>query len=596
MKKHVVLRVIFGIYIALGLVFIVHGSVRVAGATFIRGTADSETQLEMRVVKNRWQWDPGVIVVPHGALVTLQIENEDDFDHGFAISELGVDRRLPGGQVTTVQFLADQEGEFEYFCSVYCGPGHFDQKGILVVTRGDVNQVLASYQGGVVGDLPVRSVADAVGRLPYVVTDDGVKEFQLTAEHIMWDYGNGEILESWAYNGQLPGPEIRVTEGDTVRIVFTNNLPVPTTVHWHGVDLPNAMDGVPGYTQDAVLPGDTFVYEFDAHPAGTRFYHTHGSHHGDEAQQMDMGLAGPFVIEPRDFDRPDVDYTMVLTERIRDGIYPINGAVYPDTDFITVREGDRVRIRMINAGSSTFHPMHLHGHQFKVVATDGNPVPEAAQLTRNTLPLLPGESYDIEFIADNPGVWLLHCHELQHAGGGMITAVVYEDAIGGDFTLTDHTGSSVTRGDFDDLYTLVAFGYTNCPDVCGMTLSDMAQAMRELGLDSDRVHGLFVSIDPERDTPAALASYVTMFSDQITGLTGTPEQIAEIAAAYNVKYDAVFRDDGDYSMDHSTNIYLMGPGGRYIAHFSYTSGVERIAAAIQRDLASVRLRDAVAAR
>lgn len=439
MKKHIVLRSLFGAFIVLGLIFIANGTMQVAATTF--ASADTKYELEIRVLKNRWRWDPNVIVVPYGTLVRLTIENEDDFDHGIAIREFGLDRRLPAGRTTTAQFVADQEGEFEFFCSVYCGTGHFDQKGTLVVTHDDVDEVAARYgTGRGTEGLPVRSRADAIPRLPYTVDENGVKVFELTAEHVMWDYGNDTIIESWGYNGQLPGPEIRVTEGDVVRVNFTNKLPVATTVHWHGVDVPYLMDGVPGYTQDAVQPGEKFVYEFTAYPAGTRFYHTHGSHHGDEAVQMDMGLAGAFVIEPHGFNHPDIDYTMVLTERIRDGAYPINGAVYPDTEFLVVEEGQRVRIRMINAGSSTFHPMHLHGHQFRVVATDGNPVPEAAQLTRNTLPLLPGESYDIEFIANNPGVWLLHCHELQHAGGGMITAVVYDRIVGGEFSAVDHTG------------------------------------------------------------------------------------------------------------------------------------------------------------
>lgn len=596
MKKHIVLRSLFGLYIVLGLVFIGHGSAQVLSSRFARLEGDSELSLEMRVVKNRWQWDPGVIVVPQGALVTLDIENEDDFDHGFAIRELGLDRRLPGKQTTTVQFVADREGEFEYFCSVYCGPGHFDQKGLLVVTRDDVEAVRASYGAIARADLPQRSTADAIKRLPYTLTEEGVKVFELTAEHIMWDYGNGEIIESWGYNGQLPGPEIRVTEGDTVRINFTNNLPVPTTVHWHGLDVPNAMDGVPGYTQDPVLPGETFVYEFDAHPAGTRMYHTHGSHHGDEAQQMDMGLAGPFVVEPRDFDAPDVDYTMVLTERIRDGVYPINGAIYPETEFITVREGDRVRIRFINAGSSTFHPMHLHGHQFRVVATDGNPVPEAAQWIRNVQPLLPGEIYDVEFIADNPGVWLLHCHELQHAGGGMITAVVYEDSIGSGFELENHRGERVTDQDFRNLYKLVTFGYTNCPDICALTMADIAAAIRLLGDDADQVQGLFVTIDPDRDTAEVIAPYVEAFSDRITGLTGTPEEIARVAGAYGARYEPVEQSGGSYSMDHSTTIFLMGPAGEFVAQFTHNSGPERIAAAIRNDLASRRLKEAIATR
>ena len=583
MKKHVVFRSIFYLYIVLGLLFIGRGSVEVLAATVFLPDAEEHVAHEIRVVPHRWMWEPDVLVVPLGSLVELSIRNDDGVDHGFAIREFGVDRRLPHGSVTDVRFVADREGEFSYFCSVYCGMGHFDQKGRIVVTSEDPAVVLARYERET-ADLPVRSAAERVDRLPYTVAADGAKVFDLTAEPVLWDYGNGVVIESWGYNGQLPGPEFRVTEGDLVRINFTNYLPVATTVHWHGVDVPSNMDGVPGYSQPAVQPGETFVYEFRAHPAGTRFYHTHGSHHGDEALQMDMGLAGAFVIEPRDFDRPDIDYTMVLTERIRDGAFPINGAVYPDTEFITVREGDRVRVRMINAGSSTFHPMHLHGHQFKVVAVDGNPVPPAAQLTRNTLPLLPGETYDIEFIAENPGVWLFHCHELQHAGGGMITAIIYEGAIGAGFALTDHTGREVTEESFEGSYSLVSFGYTFCPDVCPASLAVIATAIDELEDEVETV-GLFVTIDPARDTVETLAPSVRQFGPRIVGLTGADERIAAAASAFNVRYEAVGRSDGGYSMDHSTTIYLMGPSGEFIAQFSHDASPARIAATIRRHAA-----------
>ncbi|TVR31096.1 MAG: hypothetical protein EA404_10745 [Spirochaetaceae bacterium] len=429
-QKHVVLRALFGLYVVAGFAFVLTGTVQVVSAALPQ-SADQELELDVDIIKNRWQWDPDHITVGEGTLVRLNITNDDDYDHGFAVSEFGVDQRLPANSTTTVEFVASRAGDFTFFCSVYCGAGHFGQRGTLTVLSDDSDRV--AYEDGITAesDLPIRSHKDSVERLGYTIAEDGVKEFELSADHIMWDYGDGHVIESWGYNGQLPGPEIRVTEGDTVRISFTNKLPVATTVHWHGIDLVNPMDGVPGYTQDPIEPGETFVYEFVAYPAGTRFYHTHGSHHGDEAQQMDMGLAGAFVVEPRDYQAPDVEKTWVLTERIRDGIFPINGAVYPETDPIRVVEGDRVRVRMINAGSATFHPMHLHGHQFKVISVDGNPVPEAAQLTRNTLPILPGETYDVEFIADNPGLWLFHCHELNHAAGGMISAVIYDDYIGG---------------------------------------------------------------------------------------------------------------------------------------------------------------------
>lgn len=290
---------------------------------------------------------------------------------------------------------------------------------------------------------PLRNPENSVTPLNPTIKD-GVKEFQLTAEPIRWEYSKGKNISAWGYNGQIPGPEIRVVEGDKVKIIFTNNLPKATTIHWHGIDVPFEQDGVPGVTQKAVLPGETFVYEFIANPAGTHMYHTHGSEAmADEAEQLDMGLAGSFIIEPRNYvNKPDKEYTVILDEwntakmdRVSGDMsamnmdydtFTINGRSFPDTTPLKVKKGERVRIRVINAGTSTIHPMHLHGHQFKIVATDGNPVPESAQLTRNTLPIHPGETYDIEFIANNPGTWLFHCHELHHADGGMIVPVVYE--------------------------------------------------------------------------------------------------------------------------------------------------------------------------
>ncbi len=292
-----------------------------------------------------------------------------------------------------------------------------------------------------------KSPAD---RVPLTYTEEnGVKKFILTIEAINWEYVKGKTVVAWGYNGQIPGPEIRVTEGDKVKFVFTNKLPKATTVHWHGIDVPNNQDGVPGVTQEAIKPGETYTYEFVAKPAGTRFYHTHGgAAMMDEAEQLDMGLSGAFIIEPKNYavSKPDREYTLILDEWDTAGmsnmmgngnkmramasmaynVFTMNGRAFPDSEPLKVKKGERVRIRMINGGTSTIHPMHLHGHQFKVVAVDGNPVPLAAQLTRNTQPIHPGETYDIEFIADNPGTWLFHCHELHHADGGMITSVVYE--------------------------------------------------------------------------------------------------------------------------------------------------------------------------
>ncbi|MBI3685067.1 multicopper oxidase domain-containing protein [Candidatus Azambacteria bacterium] len=297
--------------------------------------------------------------------------------------------------------------------------------------------------------LPLRTPADRIAKLPFEIKE-GVKEFRLVAEEFRWEYAKGKYVHAWGYNGQIPGPEIRVTEGDRVRVILENRLPDATAMHWHGIDVPYAQDGVPGFSQTATQPGETRVYEFEARPAGTHFYHTHGSSHGTEAMQLDMGLSGAFIIEPKNFMRPDKEVTLVLDEwavgaggmnmaamaahdsmggghaMMDYNVFTINGRSFPDSEPIMVNKGERVRLRLINAGTSTIHPMHLHGHQFKIVATDGNAVPQAAQLTKNTIALNPGETYDIEFTAENPGVWVFHCHELHHAGAGMIVPVIYE--------------------------------------------------------------------------------------------------------------------------------------------------------------------------
>lgn len=351
------------------------------------------------------------------------------------------------------EITLEEEGVYDFFCRphhtgghvgrIVVGDGKFDEPESDGEIPGSAAENFPSVDRivkyGMVGEdtpelaaedsdeVPVRSHEDAIASLPYEVDSDGVKVFEMSVEEVMWDYGDGDPVRSWGYEGQLPGPEIRVTEGDEVRIEVTNRLPVATSVHWHGVDLVNKADGVPGYTQDPIAPGETFTYEFTAYPTGTRFYHSHGENHATEAEQVDRGLAGPFIVEPQNYQAPDVEHTIVLSERVSQGHFPINGRIYPETEPIAVREGDRVRIRMINAGSATFHPMHLHGHQFQVTASDGNPIPEGAQLTKNVQTVMPGETWDIEFDADNPGVWLLHCHELSHVAGGMATAVIYED-------------------------------------------------------------------------------------------------------------------------------------------------------------------------
>ena len=275
-----------------------------------------------------------------------------------------------------------------------------------------------------------------------------LREFHLTAQEARWEVQPGTTIDGWTYNGQVPGPELRVREGDRVRVTLTNRLPVPTTIHWHGVELDNAMDGVPGLTQDAVAPGGEFTYEFVATPAGTRWYHSHQ----DPADQLELGLYGALIIEPREpapvhYDR---EYTYLLDElaldftpqvarglvpypgQRRGGVLPydlflLNGKAGAAVPPLELARGDRVLIRLINAGNLV-HSMHLHGHTMRVVATDGNPVPREGQWRKDTVTLGPGERVDLEVVGEHPGIWMFHCHMPNHSANGMMALVVYADA------------------------------------------------------------------------------------------------------------------------------------------------------------------------
>lgn len=287
---------------------------------------------------------------------------------------------------------------------------------------------------------------DAQGNQPLVPTVvDGVKEYQLTTSVIKWSILPDVQVTAFAYNEQVPGPLLRLTAGDPARINVTNNLPEPTSVHWHGLVIPNEMDGAAGVTQPAIEPGETFAYEFTVpNTPGTYFYHTHFA--GDKQQAI--GLYGTLLIDSA--DQPelqyDQEYTVTMGEwLVKDGeTYPamdldgmlpnyftINGKSYPETDTIQMKVGETALIRFIGTGQF-IHPMHIHGGPFKIVGTDGNPVPEAAQLTKDTVLVGPGERYDVLWTALEPGTWLIHCHINHHItndgaevdGAGGLTMVI----------------------------------------------------------------------------------------------------------------------------------------------------------------------------
>ncbi|WP_019009396.1 DUF4396 domain-containing protein [Deinococcus aquatilis] len=297
---------------------------------------------------------------------------------------------------------------------------------------------------------------------------DGVKVFQLDTSVIQWNILPDKQVAAYAINRQVPGPRLEINQGDQVQFIVKNNLPEATTLHWHGLILPNEMDGVPGLEQRPIPPGGTFTYAFTAVQVGTYFYHSHQ----DSDRQQGLGEYGALIIRPTTEpanlerirtltvpgdrataaesvaqDRTSLEYTLQLQEWLnRDGLtYPamimegglpnyftINGKAYPSTDTLQMRVGQTVKLRFIGSNNNFVHPMHVHGGPFEVVARDGETLPTSGRFLADTVNVGPGQRYDVVWTARQPGKWLIHCHIPHHTknnnveqeGGGGLMMVI----------------------------------------------------------------------------------------------------------------------------------------------------------------------------
>jgi manganese oxidase len=279
-----------------------------------------------------------------------------------------------------------------------------------------------------------KGAASASGRvvtpngttLPYKMKN-GVKVMRLVAQVVQNEFAPGLAAECWGYNGSTPGPTIELVEGDRVRFYVKNELPEATTVHWHGVILESGMDGVAGLTQRAIAPGETYRYEFTVKYPGTFMYHPHF----DEMTQMALGMNGMFIVHPKRMTSENTverDYAIMLHEwQILPGmkrpnplammdfnVLTMNSKVFPATAPLVAQKGERVRIRLGNLSPMDHHPIHLHGYNFRITATDGGPVPRSAQQPETTVLVPVGATRDIEFVAENVGDWAMHCHMTHH--------------------------------------------------------------------------------------------------------------------------------------------------------------------------------------
>ncbi len=276
--------------------------------------------------------------------------------------------------------------------------------------------------------------------------ENGVKVFDFESSVIEWHILPNKSVTAYAINRQVPGPRLEFSEGDHVRINYTNHLPDSTTMHWHGLEVPNAMDGPANITQRPIAPGERFVYDFVARQSGAYFYHSHDR----PDRQQAFGLYGALIIRPRDraSEPPaDLEYVVQLQEWLnRDGLtYPamimegalpnyftINGKAYPATDTLRMRVGQTAKFRFIGTNNNFIHPMHMHGGPFRVVARDGVPLAPAARFDADVINVGPGQRYDVVWLAREPGKWILHCHIPHHTlnnnvetnGAGGLTLLV----------------------------------------------------------------------------------------------------------------------------------------------------------------------------
>ena len=393
---------------------------------------------------------PPMIHASAGEPLTFEVTNEGTAPHTFAIDtgeEVEATAEIPPADSATLEISALEAGTYETFCTI---AGHkeagmvgslmlqqgavasADTTGSTGVTGGTVSteEMLDGHEAGVAA-FPAET--EEQGNQPVEPrNENGAKVFDLTATEVRWETSPGVFVDAMAYNGTVPGPEIRVNRGDHVLIVVHNDMSQPTIMHFHGLTVPNDMDGVPFITQDPIAPGGFFTYEFDVvDPPGMYVYHSHFN----STEQVGKGLYGAFYVQPPGDDwgslyegKVDVEHTLFLGDGPTG--FVLNGKEFPATQPIVAELGDSVLIHLANDGSQ-IHPMHLHGYHFQVIAEDGFVLSRSNRYWADTLMIAPGQRFDVLVDARYPGIWAFHCHILPHVEGphgmyGMVTALVVQ--------------------------------------------------------------------------------------------------------------------------------------------------------------------------
>ena len=377
-------------------------------------------------------FEPAMVHVASAGRYTVRLVNDGGVQHDLTFAD-GTKIEAAAHSTALGEVVIPASG-VGFICSV---PGHADggMRGEVMVTdepaasAAPSTPLTAEQMRDADAARTAQFPAETEGRgnqlLEPTVRPDGTKEWELTASVIQWETEPGVVLEAYAYNGTVPGPQLHAQVGDRVRVILHNELQEPTTIHFHGQVVPNSEDGVPVITQPAVMPGESFTYEFTVRNAGSHMYHSHFM----AEHQVPMGLLGAFIVTDPDADEPDadIDYTMVLNDGPLG--FTLNGKGFPATEPIVAKQGQTIRVRYMNEGLQ-IHPMHLHGIAQLVIAKDGYALPSPH--FEDTVLVAPGERVDVLIEASELGAWAFHCHVLTHAESpdgmfGMVTALIVQE-------------------------------------------------------------------------------------------------------------------------------------------------------------------------
>ena len=405
--------------------------------------ASASAPASVEVTLTEFRFSPLMITLPVGG-GTINISNTGTAVHTLTVPELGLKSGdINPGATAQMKVGAVAAGMYTVLCEI-AGHAANGMTASLMI-GGDAGSAEAatpttmSWQemdrmmADVAGQFPAKTEGHGGDRLAPTVLADGTKEFDLEAKIVKWEVAPGKLVDAWTYNGVVPAPEIHVDDGDKVRIVLKNSLPESTSLHLHGIRVPNAMDGVDPYTQPPIKPGDSFTYEFVAKGPAIGIYH---SHH-DAQVQVPNGLFGAFtigdipipqVLQDQGYSKVDKSVNMVLNDAGTIGL-SLNGKSFPGTEPTTLRVGEVLEVNYLNEGLMG-HPMHLHQPVGWIIAKDGVPLLEPTPA--DTVYVAPGERYTVIYKAEEPGVWAWHCHILNHAEGptgmfGMVTALIIEE-------------------------------------------------------------------------------------------------------------------------------------------------------------------------